>query len=283
MAPQRKPLKPRPRARGQPIRCGASRSCGTSEASASFGNLPRRTGATSTTSLFGWGEGLLECTFPISRANPGGSRAGDSPGKHRASRGFAQGVFPLSQLEQIRTDNHAAYDHAEAWELIPSVLSAAEVELLLSAPQPQPPGGRDRAIMEMLTTNRMRFSELTSSTSGSAVGERTCRCHGKGDKQRVVPLGIPHANGSRSTSPRAAQTRPRSGCEPPQLFLSSRGRMLRRERVGNWSTLGETGWHKPGPPAHRCFTASRPTSWRGGRLRHVQEMLGHASIATHTI
>src|SRR4029079_5236275 len=122
------------------------------------------------------------------------------------------------------------------------------------------------------------------------LDERYCRCHGKGDKQRVIPLGrraiAAIAVYLEHERPKLAQRAAgRNGGPAEFVLLSSRGARLRRERIWELIKLyaGQAG----------CSTDLSPHSMRhsfathllagGADLRQVQEMLGHASIATTQI
>lgn len=139
----------------------------------------------------------------------------------------------------------------------------------------------------MLYATGCRVSELTSMhLADLQLSERICRCHGKGDKQRIVPLGVPAC---KQIEEYLTYERPklvnRSGSEPPQLFLSSRGRMLRRERV--WELIKrlalQVGVSQELSPHSLRHSFATHVLAGGADLRHVQEMLGHASIATTQI
>ena len=194
--------------------------------------------------------------------------------------------FKYLQLEGVLTENQAdLLVSQKLWQKIPTVLSAREVEDLLTAPpKGEPLWRRDRAILEMLYATGCRVSELaTVKLADLQLGERFCRCHGKGDKQRMVPLGGPAceviAGYLEKERPKLAK---RVATEPAELFLSSRGRPLRRERI--WELV------KKCAAIADVNTDMSPHSLRhsfathllagGADLRHVQEMLGHASIAT---
>ena len=194
--------------------------------------------------------------------------------------------FKYLQLEGVLADNQAdLLAPQKLWQKIPTVLSAREVERLLSAPPAgEPWWRRDRAILEMLYATGCRVSELsTIKLADLHMAERFCRCHGKGDKQRMVPLGEPAcrviAEYLEKERPRLAK---RSPTEPAELFLSVRGRVLRRERI--WELVkkcaaiaGVTSDLSPHSLRHSFATHLLAG---GADLRHVQEMLGHASIAT---
>jgi integrase/recombinase XerD len=132
-----------------------------------------------------------------------------------------------------------------------------------------------------LSALRMRDLHLT---------ERYCRCHGKGDKQRVIPLG---RRAEAAIAAYIEHERPklvernarRAGGTAEFVLLSSRGARLRRERI--WELI------KVYARQSGCSTELSPHSLRhsfathllagGADLRQVQEMLGHASIATTQI
>ena len=118
------------------------------------------------------------------------------------------------------------------------------------------------------------------------LDERYCLCHGKGDKQRVVPLGRKAVAAVRAyLEHERAKLAARAESTSDFLLLSSRGARLRRERI--WELI------KLYAKAAGCTADLSPHSLRhsfathllagGADLRHVQEMLGHASIATTQI
>jgi integrase/recombinase XerD len=197
--------------------------------------------------------------------------------------------FRYLQLEGILHDNQAALlGTQKLWERVPAVLSIREVDTLLAVPQPgEPHWRRDRAILELLYATGCRVSELSHLRLADLhLAERYALCHGKGDKQRMVPLG------RRAIAAVAAyleKERPKLAKrhDPPSPFvlLSSRGQCLRRERI--WELI------KKFAARAGCSPALSPHSLRhsfathllagGADLRQVQELLGHASIATTQI
>lgn len=194
--------------------------------------------------------------------------------------------FKYLQLEGVLTENQAALLASQKlWQRIPTVLSTKEVERLLAAPpRGEPLWRRDRAILEMLYATGCRVSELASvKLVDLQLGERFCRCHGKGDKQRMVPLG---ETACRVIADYLEHERPqlveRAKGEPAELFLSSRGRVLRRERI--WELVKKcatlAGVNSDLSPHSLRHSFATHLLAGGADLRHVQEMLGHASIAT---
>ncbi|MEX2172638.1 MAG: site-specific tyrosine recombinase XerD [Pirellulales bacterium] len=197
--------------------------------------------------------------------------------------------FRYLQLEGALEDNQAALlGTPKLWQRVPTVLSATQVDALLAAPQPgEPLWRRDRAILETLYATGCRVSELSNlRTRDVHLAERYCICHGKGDKQRMVPLGRRACDAiqiyAERERPQLAERR-----DPPSayLFLSSRGQRLRRERI--WELLkryaaAASASDEVSPHSLRHSFATHLLAG-GADLRQVQEMLGHASIATTQI
>jgi integrase/recombinase XerD len=197
--------------------------------------------------------------------------------------------FRYLQLEGALHDNQAALLGAQKlWQRVPVVLSTTQVDKLLAAPQPgEPLWRRDRAILETLYATGCRVSELSNLRVREVhLGEKYCICHGKGDKQRMVPLGKRACDAialylERERLQLAARREPASEF----LFLSSRGQRLRRERI--WELIkryaavaGASDDLSPHSLRHSFATHLLAG---GADLRQVQEMLGHASIATTQI
>lgn len=197
--------------------------------------------------------------------------------------------FRYLQLEGVLADNQAELlGTQKLWQRVPTVLSQSEIETLLAAPRaPRPWWRRDRAMLELLYATGCRVSELSMLRPRDLhLAERYCLCHGKGDKQRMVPLG---AKAVAAVATYLEHERPKladRGNGPSQfLLLSSRGGRLRRERI--WELI------KIYAKTAGCSAELSPHSMRhsfathllagGADLRQVQEMLGHASIATTQI
>src|SRR5262249_34913778 len=102
--------------------------------------------------------------------------------------------YRFLRLEERVTQNAVELLSAPAlWERIPQVLSPESVEKLLAAPQPQERFYlRDRALLETLYASGSRASEVVGLKLADVfLDAGFCKCHGKGGKQRVVPLGKP--------------------------------------------------------------------------------------------
>jgi integrase/recombinase XerD len=193
------------------------------------------------------------------------------------------------QLEGAVRDNLAELlGSTKQWQRIPHVMSPAVIDGLLSAPREREPHWRrDRAMLELLYATGCRASELSAlKLRDMRLSEGFCQCHGKGDKQRLVPLGrraIEAVNAYlEHERPKAAA---RSTTPPEWLLLSSRGQRLTRERI--WELVKKYAARAGAPEEVSPHTLRHSFATHllagGADLRQVQELLGHASIATTQI
>jgi integrase/recombinase XerD len=172
---------------------------------------------------------------------------------------------------------------------LPGYLRLEEVEKLLEQPDSKTPTGlRDRAMLEVLYSTGLRVSELTGLGVSDLDAKVGCvRCIGKGDKERIVPVGK-KALGMvekylREGRPRLLRNAKASS--GPALFVNRRGAAL--SRVGVWKILSAYG-RRAGlrvaltPHMLRHSFATHLLE-RGADLRSVQLMLGHADISTTQI
>lgn len=166
---------------------------------------------------------------------------------------------------------------------LPETLAEPEIgQLLAAAGGKTPLEIRDRAIVELLYASGLRVSELCGARLENLDLEQGfIRVTGKGNKQRLVPVG----SGARKALGRYLQSgRPelvgkKTGGE---VFLSVRGRKLTNQRV--WQLLGElakrAGIAKKVHPHMLRHSFATHLLQGGADLRVIQEMLGHADIAT---
>lgn len=162
---------------------------------------------------------------------------------------------------------------------IPYHLNVDEVTALVEAPRaPDILGMRDRAILETLYSCGIRVSELTGLDVGKIdMDERTVRVLGKGNKERIVPIG------SHATVALSAYLAARN--QPPldsPLFLNARGgRLTSRSvrRVVDRHILQLATMKKISPHTLRHTFATHLLEG-GADLRAIQELLGHASLST---
>lgn len=194
--------------------------------------------------------------------------------------------YAFLQLEGIVAESPAdLISAAKRDDAIPGTLAPEQVDRLLDAPERHAPRGlRDRALLELLYATGCRASEVSSlRLTDVHLEERFCTCRGKGGKERVVPLG-----GRAIAALRAWLDGPRpdfatrASAAPPWAILSARGNRLSRMRI--WEIVREQADRAGipsdiGPHTLRHSFATHLVAG-GVDLRHVQEMLGHASIAT---
>jgi integrase/recombinase XerD len=170
------------------------------------------------------------------------------------------------------------------WERIPQVLSPDAVTKLLAAPQT---GERfflrDRAILETLYATGSRASEVVGLQLADVhLDGGYCKCLGKGNKQRIVPLGRPAVNALRAyldqLRPRLAANAP----DAPWVFISRAGRALTREML--WILVKKyvrrAGLNAKVSPHTLRHSFATHLLAGGADLRTVQELLGHANIRT---
>lgn len=198
-------------------------------------------------------------------------------------RGFYKYLVKEGRLAASPADDLRA---ARAWPALPKYLSVEDVDRLLAAPDVSTAAGvRDRAMIELLYATGLRVSELVglrATDVNLSAGYLTCT--GKGDKQRIVPMGDEASAWARryqaSARPALVRGRPAS-----TLFVNARGGPL--SRVGFWKILKANG-RKAGlrgdlsPHVLRHSFATHLLD-RGADLRAIQLMLGHADLSTTQI
>ncbi len=194
---------------------------------------------------------------------------------------------------RIHHDPTVNIESPKAWKVLPKSLAELEVEEMLerasmatSHPHANATVLRDRAILELLYAGGLRVSEVTSLSTGDlALDSGHVKVRGKGDKERIVPVGRtalesietylregrPHlariSSAGRGNAARQDATR---------LFLSMRGMPLTRQWV--WHLVkSANGSASPHRLRHSCATHMVE---HGADLRSVQLLLGHADIST---
>jgi integrase/recombinase XerD len=197
--------------------------------------------------------------------------------------------FRYLQLEGVLAESQAELlSSQKLWQRVPQVLSPQMVDRFLAAPRKTDRyWRRDRSILELLYATGCRASELSCMRLADVhLDEGYCLCHGKGDKQRLVPLGKTAAKVVREY---LAEERPqlaaRASLSPEWLILSRRGLRLRREAI--WELVKKYAARAGAPPDIGPHTLRHSFATHllagGADLRRVQEMLGHASISTTQI
>ena len=169
---------------------------------------------------------------------------------------------------------------------LPDTLNIPEVERLISAVNDTDPLGlRNRAIFELLYASGLRISELCGARlENFDTEEGWIRVTGKGNKTRMVPVGkaARDAIARYLSNERPGLVRPKSGAE---IFLSSRGKALTRARV--WQLVKKygalAGLEANVYPHLLRHSFATHLLGNGADLRIIQELLGHADIATTQI
>jgi integrase/recombinase XerC len=169
---------------------------------------------------------------------------------------------------------------------MPTLLSVDAAREVVESPDGSTPrSARDRAILELLYGSGLRVSELCGlDLDGFDRRGPAVRVRGKGDKERVVPVGGPCAEAlGRWLEERAQFVHPKTGQQDPRaFFLAPRGQRIGqravRTIVHRWGAVGagRADLH-PHALRHTCATHMLDG---GADLRAIQEFLGHASLST---
>lgn len=213
----------------------------------------------------------------------------------------------LRAREMIDQNPADALDRPTRWKNLPGVMTPMQVKALLNAPKPIDPGAepksaqasaraisaqdrvlwlRDRALLELLYASGLRASEVAGVSKSDLIDTLgVVRVTGKGNKQRLVPMGEPAREAVRRYLTECRPVLRRAGgLDEGRLLLSRTGRPL--ERVAVWQIV--TGHAKAAglrdvhPHTLRHSFATHLLIG-GADLRVVQELLGHADIATTQI
>ena len=195
--------------------------------------------------------------------------------------------FRYLQQEGLLTGNVTeAMDSPKLWKVLPATLSIKEVERLLAAPEGEKPVAvRDRALIELLYATGLRVSELCDLTLDNIYFDAGyLRCTGKGQKERIVPFSEKAAGILKKY---LDQARGVFSADPQNriVFLSRRGKKISRKTV--WKLIRQYArkaliQKKLSPHTLRHSFASHLLA-NNAPLRIIQEMLGHADIATTQI
>ena len=195
-----------------------------------------------------------------------------------------KGLFRYLLSERRIAHSPTAFiDTPRLWRRLPQTLHVQEVDRLLASVSPDGLGRRDLAMLELLYGAGLRVSELTGldlSQCNFAAG--FLRCIGKGNKERIVPLG---RAASEAIQAYLEQERPALAArhpDMPALFLNRVGRRLTRQRVWQLVKRYAAAGMIPKRISPHTLRHSFATHLleRGADLRIVQELLGHASIST---
>jgi integrase/recombinase XerD len=202
-----------------------------------------------------------------------------------------RGLYKFAMMEDmVNADPTENLESPKIRNSLPTYLRVEEIDKLLAAPNLETPLGlRDRAMLEVLYSTGLRVSELLNLRISDIDMRIGCvRCIGKGDKERLVPIGRKAIEAVEQYLARGRIKFARPSSPPPHnnvLFLTSIGRRL--SRVGIWKILHDYGMRlglrgRLTPHKLRHSFATHLLE-RGADLRSVQLMLGHADISTTQI
>jgi integrase/recombinase XerD len=199
-------------------------------------------------------------------------------------RAFCRFLVNEGELQSDPTEEIQVHVHPSR---LPKVLTLHWINQLLKAPDPNSPfGSRDKAILETLYASGLRVSELSNlKLADMHLNHGFIRCLGKGNKERLVPLGKPAAKSILKYLDKARENFCKPDSSNQHLFLNRFGRKL--SRISLWSIVRRYA-RESGAPRNispHCLRHSFATHLvaNGADLRAVQEMLGHASISTTEI
>ncbi len=187
----------------------------------------------------------------------------------------------------IRADPTARVESPRLGRPLPSVLSEAEVEALLAAPDlGKPEGLRDRAMLELLYACGLRVSELVGLPRVAVDLDRgVAQVHGKGGKQRLVPMGEPAVDWCRRYLAEARPALLEGQGSSDALFVTARGGAMTRQafwyRIKRYAR--EAGIVRPLSPHTLRHAFATHLLDHGADLRVVQMLLGHSDLSTTQI
>lgn len=204
--------------------------------------------------------------------------------KGYATSSICRGMVALKTLFRflkregvISKDVTLHLDSPKMWQLIPEVLSVQEVDALLKAPDPlTASGARDKAVLLVIYACGLRVSEVCG-LNLQDVDDQVVRVKGKGGKERVVPIAK-----SAVDAIDAYLTGFRKQDAGISLFVTEKGKRLDRtfiwSRVKHYAKLAQITKNISPHTLRHSFATHLLEN--GADLRVIQEMLGHASIAT---
>ena len=212
--------------------------------------------------------------------------------KGRKASTRARAFVAVREFLAFLASTHAtAHDLSEGLEapkknlVLPRVLDeATTLKILQAADGVAPRDLRDRAMLEFLYGCGLRVSELCGLELQDVIADAgVVRCRGKGSKDRIVPVGVPAAKALMRYLESARETFARGNAAERRIFLTRLGRPF--TRMGVFKMLRErataAGVDAKAVSPHvlrHCFATDLLA--HGADIRAIQEMLGHASIAT---
>ena len=190
----------------------------------------------------------------------------------------------LAKERYVPGDVTSVLESPKLWKKLPQFLTAQEMDALLKIPDVKKPGGiRDLALLECLYATGMRVSEITEIPVGHVyLDNKFIKCRGKGDKERLVPLGSVAVTACQEYMTRV---RSKMKAKTEHFFLGRNGTGLTRQYI--WQMIKKyarlAGITKTITPHTFRHSFATHLLERGADLRVVQELLGHSDISTTQI
>jgi len=192
----------------------------------------------------------------------------------------------LAREKITKGDPTSLIDSPKLWKKIPETLSLNEMESLIAQPNIRDTRGiRDKSVLETMYATGMRVSEVVNLKKDDInLDVGFLRCVGKGNKERVIPLG---AKAAACLSRYITVSRPRllKNKDSEFLFVSRMGKKISRQSL--WKLIKKYARQarikKPIKPHIIRHSFATHLLERGADLRSVQEMLGHSNISTTQI
>lgn len=183
----------------------------------------------------------------------------------------------------IKNDPTEQFSHPKLEKKLPVFLNIQEVEKLLEAPSSSSLfGQRDRAMLELLYSCGLRVSELINlSYHNINLKEEFIRIHGKGNKERVLPMGEIAIDYLMKYETNARPVLLKNG-QSDSYFLSNRGSAMSRQNFFYIikAYANQVGIDKPLSPHSLRHAFATHLVQKGADLRSVQLMLGHSDISS---
>lgn len=189
----------------------------------------------------------------------------------------------LMLVDAIQTSPTQFIDTPKFGRRLPDVLTVGEIDRIIAVVDTSTVKGlRDSAMLEVLYSCGLRVSELTALRIGDLFfGEGYIRVTGKGEKQRLVPIGAV----ARDRIQRYLEERPKAHEKAATLFLNNRGGALTRVMVFTIlrDAVRRAGTGKQVSPHTLRHSFATHLLEGGASIRQVQELLGHENIVTTEI
>jgi integrase/recombinase XerD len=214
----------------------------------------------------------------------GGNGKGASPATIHRKAACLRSFYRHLRREGVRdSDPTASLSAPRRGKKLPQVLTRGEVERLLTQPRgTEPTALRDRALLELMYACGLRASEAIGlDVSDVDLEDGVLRARGKGSKERLVPIGQSALAAVRVYLERGRPQLVKRGAEP-RLFVNFRGGQLTRQglyKIVRRNAQGAGLADRMSPHTLRHTFATHLLAG-GCDLRSVQEMLGHADVAT---